>query len=142
MNKSGVTRGADEVDLPRLRELCLSSGIPPKALNEALEFVLDSDAAAAGTGNINWKRLVVALCSQVGGVQNVRDFVRLLMDPNMFGDENGCIGKTEFCQLFNWWSSIDPGISAEAKTALFAALATGPDAVSYESFHDAYKEAQ
>jgi hypothetical protein len=48
----------------------------------------------------------------VSGVEDVTGFVRLLMDPAMFGDQNGEIAKEEFVTLFDWWSSIDQACSA------------------------------
>ena len=48
--------------------------------------------------------------------------------------------RAEFMQMFNWWSSIDPEISAESKANLFASLSTGPDPISYVQFQEAYGE--
>lgn len=48
----------------------------------------------------------------MSGVEDVTGFVRLLMDPAMFGDQNGEIAKEEFVTLFDWWSSIDQACPA------------------------------
>ena len=66
---------------------------------------------------------------QVVGVEDVTGFVRLLLDPGMFGNDDGQLSKTEFITLFDWWSSIDTSISAELKSALFAALDPKDDEV-------------
>uniref|UniRef100_A0A7S0QER5 RIIa domain-containing protein n=1 Tax=Cryptomonas curvata TaxID=233186 RepID=A0A7S0QER5_9CRYP len=142
MDKGGATRGAEEVEVQRMVELCEQHGISPSAVEQALMVLLPATPDAGGPAPINWRRLVVALCAQVVGVEDVKGFVRLLLDPTMFGDDNGRIAKTEFIQLFNWWSSVDPGITAEAKAGLFAALASSEvEIMTYQDFLDAFKEA-
>lgn len=125
---------SEEMDLMKLRELCESEavGIPPKAVDMTRELMLVEDE-----GRVQWKKFVVAMCAQVNGVEDVSGFVRLLMDPAMFGDDEGQLYKEEFITLFDWWSSIDQNITAELKEGLFAKLAEGPDMVKYEAFVDA-----
>mmetsp|Transcript_46192 Transcript_46192/g.92329 ORF Transcript_46192/g.92329 Transcript_46192/m.92329 type:complete len:136 (+) Transcript_46192:337-744(+) len=127
----------EEVDLAKLREICESAGVPSSIVNETLELIVTEEE-----GQLQWKHFAVALCSRVSSVQEVTGFVRLLLDPGMFGSEAGEVHKAEFMALFDWWSSVDAAISAETKSALFAALDDGPDMVSYQSFYDALKAAQ
>lgn len=111
--------GRDDLEVGKLRELCEQSGVPLGATSGILELILPPDDTS---GHLQWKHFVVALCAQVGGVEDVTGFVRLLLDPGMFGNDDGQLSKTEFITLFDWWSSIDTSISAELKSALFAAL--------------------
>ena len=119
--------GRDELEVAKLRELCEQSGVPLGATSGILELILPPDDTS---GKLPWKHFVVALCAQVGGVEDVTGFVRLLLDPGMFGNDDGQISKSEFADLFDWWSSIDTSISAELKSGLFAALEVSEDEVS------------
>lgn len=114
------------MEVGKLRELCEQSGVPLGATSGILELILPPDDTS---GRLQWKHFVVALCAQVGGVEDVTGFVRLLLDPGMFGNDDGKLPKTEFITLFDWWSSIDTSISAELKSALFAALDPNDDEV-------------
>ena len=129
----------DEMDLVKLREVCEGEtvGIPPKAVDMTLELIMVEDES-----KVQWKKFVIAMCAQVSGVEDVTGFVRLLMDPSMFGDAEGQIHKEEFITLFDWWSSIDQNISAELKEGLFNALASGPDLVTYKAFSDALNKSE
>ena len=118
--------GREDMDVGKLRELCEQSGVPLGATSGILELILPPDDTS---GSLRWKHFVVALCAQVGGVEDVTGFVRLLLDPGMFGNDEGQLAKTEFITLFDWWSSIDTSISAELKSALFAALDPKDDEV-------------
>eukprot|EP00277_Geminigera_cryophila_P022155 CAMPEP_0179468342 /NCGR_PEP_ID=MMETSP0799-20121207/49303_1 /TAXON_ID=46947 /ORGANISM="Geminigera cryophila, Strain CCMP2564" /LENGTH=284 /DNA_ID=CAMNT_0021274319 /DNA_START=82 /DNA_END=937 /DNA_ORIENTATION=- len=111
--------GREEIEVGNLRELCEQSGVPLGATSGILELILPPDDTS---GRLPWKHFVVALCAQVGGVEDVTGFVRLLLDPGMFGNDEGQISKTDFITLIDWWSSIDTSISAELKSALFTAL--------------------
>lgn len=91
----------DEMDLVKLRELCEGETvqIPSKAVDMTLELIL-----AEGEGKVQWKRFVIAMCAQVSGVEDVSGFVRLLMDPSMFGNNDGEIHKvcpSHPCSLFS-----------------------------------------
>jgi len=132
--------GRDDLEVGKLRELCEQSGVPLGATSGILELILPPDDTS---GHLQWKHFVVALCAQVGGVEDVTGFVRLLLDPGMFGNDDGQLPKTEFITLFDWWSSIDTSISAELKSALFAALdpKDAEDLMSYTEFMDALKTA-
>jgi len=132
--------GRDELEVAKLRELCEQSGVPLGATSGILELILPPDDTS---GKLPWKHFVVALCAQVGGVEDVTGFVRLLLDPGMFGNDDGQISKSEFADLFDWWSSIDTSISAELKSGLFAALEVSEDEelMSYTQFMDALKTA-
>jgi hypothetical protein len=114
------------LEVGKLRELCEQSGVPLGATSGILELILPPDDTS---GRLQWKHFVVALCAQVGGVEDVTGFVRLLLDPGMFGKDDGQLSKTEFITLFDWWSSIDTSMSAELKSALFAALDPKDDEV-------------
>jgi hypothetical protein len=127
----------DTVELGKLRELCEVAGVPSNIVEETLELIFTEEE-----GQVAWKYLAVALCARVSSVQEVTGFVRLLLDPGMFGNEDGQIHKAAFIELFDWWSSVDEAISAETKSALFAALDGGDDMVSYQSFYDALKSAE
>mmetsp|Transcript_4866 Transcript_4866/g.9646 ORF Transcript_4866/g.9646 Transcript_4866/m.9646 type:complete len:210 (+) Transcript_4866:182-811(+) len=127
----------EEVELAKLRELCESAGVPSSVVNETLELIFSEEE-----GRLQWKHFVVALCSRVASVEEVTGFVRLLLDPGMFGNDNGEIHKTEFMTLFDWWSSVDNAITAETKSAIFAALDQGDDMVGYQAFYDALKQAE
>jgi len=111
--------GREEIEVGNLRELCEQSGVPLGATSGILELILPPDDTS---GRLPWKHFVVALCAQVGGVEDMTGFVRLLLDPGMFGNDEGQISKTDFITLIDWWSSIDTSISAELKSALFTAL--------------------
>jgi hypothetical protein len=91
---------ADDIDIPKLREICEGEavGIPAKAVDMTLELLM-----AQEDPNINWKRFVVAICAQVSGVEDVTGFVRLLMDPAMFGNDDGMLARDAFITLFDWW---------------------------------------
>mmetsp|Transcript_1208 Transcript_1208/g.2611 ORF Transcript_1208/g.2611 Transcript_1208/m.2611 type:complete len:218 (+) Transcript_1208:48-701(+) len=130
---------SQEIELIKLREVCEGEtvGIPSKAVDMTLELIL-----AEEEGRVQWKKYVIAMCAQVSGVEDVTGFVRLLMDPAMFGNEEGQLAKEEFVTLFDWWSSIDQAISAELKEGLFTALAAGPEMVTYEAFLDALSAAE
>mmetsp|Transcript_76551 Transcript_76551/g.206242 ORF Transcript_76551/g.206242 Transcript_76551/m.206242 type:complete len:217 (-) Transcript_76551:263-913(-) len=142
-DKGGATRGAEDVELGRISEVCVRLGIPPSAVEHALSVLLPPTPDSDTPPPVSWKRLVVALCAQVEGIEDVKGFVRLLLDPQMFGDDTGSISKGDFIQLFNWWSSVDTNITAESKAALFAALAALPsDRLTYADFLDAYREGQ
>lgn len=119
--------GREDMEVAKLRELCEQSGVPLAATSGILELILPPDDSS---GRLPWKHFVVALCAQVGGVFDVMGFVRLLLDPGMFGNEEGQISKTEFITLFDWWSSIDTSISAELKAALFATINPTDEEVS------------
>jgi len=118
--------GREDIEVAKLRELCEQSGVPLGATSGILELILPPDDSV---GRLPWRHFVVALCAQVGGVEDVTGFVRLLLDPGMFGNDQGQISKADFIGLFDWWSSIDTSISAELKLALFSALDTRDDKV-------------
>ena len=118
--------GREDIEVAKLRELCEQSGVPLAATSGILELILPPDDSS---GSLPWKHFVVALCAQVGGVLDVTGFVRLLLDPGMFGNDEGQITKSDFITLFDWWSSIDTSISAELKAALFTALNPEDDEV-------------
>uniref|UniRef100_A0A7S0VPC3 RIIa domain-containing protein n=1 Tax=Hemiselmis tepida TaxID=464990 RepID=A0A7S0VPC3_9CRYP len=130
---------SEEIELIKLREICEGEtvGIPSKAVDMTLELIL-----AEEEGKVQWRKYVIAMCAQVSGVEDVTGFVRLLMDPAMFGNDVGQLAKEEFVTLFDWWSSIDQAISAELKEGLFNSLSSGPDMVSYEAFLDALGKAE
>uniref|UniRef100_A0A7S4L9A9 RIIa domain-containing protein n=2 Tax=Guillardia theta TaxID=55529 RepID=A0A7S4L9A9_GUITH len=92
----------EERDINALIEMAEQSDIPRAAISQALDLV-----SQEGSNRVSWKHLVVTLCSQVGGVEDVTQFVGLLMDPGMFGDDDGKIQISEFITLFDWWSTID-----------------------------------
>eukprot|EP00277_Geminigera_cryophila_P019573 CAMPEP_0179494480 /NCGR_PEP_ID=MMETSP0799-20121207/68192_1 /TAXON_ID=46947 /ORGANISM="Geminigera cryophila, Strain CCMP2564" /LENGTH=291 /DNA_ID=CAMNT_0021312097 /DNA_START=82 /DNA_END=959 /DNA_ORIENTATION=- len=132
--------GREEIEVGNLRELCEQSGVPLGATSGILELILPPDDTS---GRLPWKHFVVALCAQVGGVEDVTGFVRLLLDPGMFGNDEGQISKTDFITLIDWWSSIDTSISAELKSALFTALnpTEEEELMDYTLFMDALKNA-
>ncbi len=122
--------GREDIEVAKLRELCEQSGVPLGATSGILELILPPDDSV---GRLPWRHFVVALCAQVGGVEDVTGFVRLLLDPGMFGNDEGQISKVDFITLFDWWSSIDTSISAELKSALFSALEPQDDEVTHDS---------
>ena len=119
-----VGSGRDEIDVARLREICEQCGVPTGATSGIIELIVPPDDTSE---RLPWKNFVVALCAQVGGIEDVTGFVRLLLDPCMFANDEGQIAKKEFVQLFDWWSSIDVSISAELKAALFSAINASDD---------------
>eukprot|EP00960_Hanusia_phi_P030668 748780-Hanusia_phi.AAC.3 len=94
--------GEEEKEISALIEMAEQSDIPRAAVSQALEVVVEE-----GSNRVSWKRVVVTLCSQVSGVEDVLQFVGLLMDPGMFGDDEGKIQIAEFITLFDWWSTVD-----------------------------------
>jgi len=88
-DKGGATRGAEDVELGRISEVCVRLGIPPSAVEHALSVLLPPTPDSDTPPPVSWKRLVVALCAQVEGIEDVKGFVRLLLDPQMFGDDTG-----------------------------------------------------
>mmetsp|Transcript_10351 Transcript_10351/g.24495 ORF Transcript_10351/g.24495 Transcript_10351/m.24495 type:complete len:210 (-) Transcript_10351:299-928(-) len=127
----------EDVELAKLRELCEVAGVPAAIVNETLELIFTEEE-----GVVQWKHFAVALCARVASVEDVSGFVRLLLDPGMFGNDEGMLHKAEFMTLFDWWSSVDSAITAETKSALFATLDDGDDMVSYQTFYDALKGAE
>ena len=109
----------DDIEIAKLKEMCEQSGVPLGATSGILELIVSPDDTS---GRVAWKNFVVALCAQVGGIEDVTGFVRLLLDPGMFGSDEGRIATVDFIELFNWWSSIDISISAQLKAALFTAI--------------------
>jgi hypothetical protein len=88
---------------------------------------------------VQWKHFVVAVCTQVSGIEDVTSFVKLLLDPMMFGNDEGLIKKEEFVTLFDWWSTVDPSIGAELKITLFENLESAGEMIGYVNFFDAIK---
>jgi len=120
--------GSEEIQVGKLRSVCEECGVPLGAISGILQMIIPPDDSV---GSLPWSHFVVALCAQVEGVENVgvAGVVRLLLDPGMFGNDQGHISKADFIGLFDWWSSIDTSISAELKSALFSALDTRDDKV-------------
>jgi hypothetical protein len=120
--------GSEEIQVGRLRSVCEECGVPLGAISGILQMILPPDDSV---GRLPWSHFVVALCAQVEGAEDVgvAGVVRLLLDPGMFGNDQGQISKADFIGLFDWWSSIDTSISAELKSALFSALDTRDDKV-------------
>merc|ERR1711966_108458 len=131
----------DDIEIAKLKEMCEQSGVPLDATSGILDLIVSPDDTS---GRVAWKNFVVALCAQVGGIEDVTGFVRLLLDPGMFGSDEGRIATVDFIELFNWWSSIDISIGAQLKAALFTAISPetrGEDTMSYTDFMDALKTA-
>ena len=117
----------DDLEHSKLRELCEAADVPHQAMVNALGLM----DLAEEEERVQWKQFVVALCTQVSGIEDVTAFVKLLMDPLMFGNDDGLIAKAEFMTLFDWWSTVDPSIGAELKLTLYENLEAGADFVGY-----------
>ncbi|KAJ1492835.1 hypothetical protein T484DRAFT_1770026 [Baffinella frigidus] len=101
----------DDLEHSKLRELCEAAGVPQQALWELGEAAgvpqqvmmnaLGLMELAEEEERVQWKQFVVALCTQVSGIEDVTAFVKLLMDPLMFGNDDGLIAKVPpiLCQL-------------------------------------------